>query len=126
MFTNGKAAPAGECRTRPVVEANLQQNSRNSSILQIEVPTGGLFFEVATGDGFADFLKSAHVGDALQTIYDPAAFRRGILNNRDLLALSRIHSESDLSLVRGFGQFLAVLSLESLLEISEAGRGGAR
>lgn len=127
MLTNGKAAPTGECGTRPVVNHSQNQSSAPSQILQMEVPTGGLFDNPRSGDGFDDFIRSARIGDALQAIFDPTPVsRRGIISNRDLLALSRIHSESDLSLVRGFGQFLAVLSLESLLEVSEAGRGDAR
>lgn len=124
MSQKGKAAPEVALWARPAfLNSNHHHNSAPSPVSQIDLPTGGLFFEVERGDGFSAFLRSAHIGDAIQTIFDPAASRRGIISNRDLLAVHRLHSESDLSLVKGFGRILAVLDLDALFEIAEAGFG---
>ena len=92
--------------------AEFLKNNALRLIDQEPLPIGGLVGPIASGDGLADFLADAGVGEIMQTILRPTPIHRlGRVNNEDLLAISRIHSEACLSIVRGFDRFILVAAI---------------
>lgn len=81
------------------------------------LPTGGLF-ELPEGRiDFAAFLRTARIGDACQAIFGPVqCSRRGRIAPRDLLAVERLNSRGDLTLIRGVEQVFALIPARVLVE----------
>jgi hypothetical protein len=81
------------------------------------LPTGGLFEPAENRIDFAAFLKTARIGDAYQAIFGPVeCSRHGRIAPRDLLAVERLNSRGDLTLIRGFDEVLALIPARVLIE----------
>lgn len=135
MRDSHTAAPGAPTPGRPnkSIEECFDHNRRRPDLQErlrlfaLAEDNGGVIAgRTIEGCDFSGFLKTARVGDGLQTLFLPAASRRIVVSRSALLAFHRVHSEADLSLVRGFDRFLAVVDLERLLEFHRTGLEGAQ